>query len=168
MHLTHLSGRTRPTPWIIIDDFGAEHDLLDGVADFGGDRDAAYRNQWPHKDSRREDPDFFRAYYTRPRSFFVRESTAFASPFGISIELDIRIDFKLHPFLDEEAGEPRWTRAEGAIIEILTARAGSYDVHPTSTVLVNAALEAFCWAYIDLDKAREIEDAKRDAEADHA
>lgn len=169
MKLEHWNGITRPTPWVIIDDFGGEHDLLDGIGDFGGGAGLAYQNQYPIKRSRLEDPDFCRAHFTRPQPFFVRESSTFASPFGISLELPLRVDFTLHPFWDDEAGEPRWTQAEGATVEIQVARVDDFDVYPASTVLVRAALEAFCWAYIDLEKAREKERlAKLEAETSHA
>ncbi len=154
MHLEFVGNRAFPMPWIIIDDFGTAHDLLDGIGDFGGSNDLAYRNQIPIKRSRREDPDYFRASCTEARAYYCREAVPFTSAFGLSIEVDLSIDFHLIPAWDEDAGDACETRASGARIEIL--RMSGWD-QPYMVSLEKKALEDFCWAYIDLERVRENE-----------
>lgn len=165
MHLEFRRDKATPAPWIIIDDFGTEHDVFDETCDLGGRNGLAYLNQYYFKRSQREDPDFFRASNTYPRSYYCREAVPFTSAFGLSIEVDLSIDFHLIPAWDEDAGETYETRESGARIEIL--RMSGWD-HPYMVSLEKKALEDFCWAYIDLEKAREADELKRNAEASHA
>lgn len=151
MYLEFLRGKATPTPWIIIDDFGTEHDVLDGSGDFGGPSELAYRNQYHIKRSRREDPDYFRASNTEARAYYCREAVPFTSAFGLSIEVDLSIDFHLIPAWDEDAGEAYETRESGARIEIL--RMSGWD-QPYMVSLEKKALEDFCWAYINLETTR--------------
>lgn len=165
MHLEFVRDKAFPMPWIIIDDFGTAHDILDGTGDFGGSNDLAYRNQLPIKRSRREDPDYFRASNTEARAYYCREAVPFTSAFGLSIEVDLSIDFHLIPVWDEDAGNACETRESGARIEIL--RMSGWD-QPYMVSLEKNALEDFCWAYIDLKEARAAAELARAAEACHA
>lgn len=155
MHLEFNSrGKARPNGWIVIDDFGTEHDALLKEGDFGGYSEPAARTRREFLDSGLCDPDYNRAFWSTSMFYRACESVAFASPIGMSIELDIRIDFELQPAWNERTHEPLWTQAEGAAIHIIRADTDCWEFSPSSTVLTQKALEAFCWAYIDMEKAR--------------
>lgn len=151
-------GKARPDPWAVIDDFGTKHDALDKGA-FGGYSDQAAIQRRAFRDSEDHDPDVHRAFWLRPQHYYAREAAAFASPIGVSIEANVRIDFELHPAWDERLSEPLWTQADGATIRILRAGIDAWELYPASTVITQKALEAFCWAFIEIKKARE--DASR-------
>ncbi|WP_354675106.1 hypothetical protein [Cupriavidus alkaliphilus] len=168
MHLEFdRNGKASVNHWIVIDDFGTEHDAVHETGIFGGYGDAVARTRREFLDTALRDPDYSRAFWGNPKYHRALETVSFASPIGMSIELEIRIDFELHPFWDERTWEPLWTRAEGATIKILHAGANEWEWQPASTVLTRVALEAFCWAYLDLKKAREAEEARARREACH-
>lgn len=147
-------GKARPDPWAVIDDFGTRHDALD-KGTFGGYSDQAAIQRRAFRDSEDHDPDVHRAFWCRPRRYYIREAAAFASPVGMSIEADIRIDFDLCPDWDEDHSEPLWLQADGAAIRIISAGIDSWEINPASTVFTRKALEAFCWAFIEMEKVRE-------------
>jgi len=155
MHLEFTPRcKARPNHWIVIDDYGTEHDAVHYGA-FGGYSDQAAIQRRAFFHSNDQDPDANRAFWCQPKYYSARESAAFTSPIGLSIEADIRIDFELHPAWSEESGEPLWMRADGATIKIITAGTDSWELYPTSTVIMRKALDAFCWSYIDMERARE-------------
>ncbi|MGO4154367.1 hypothetical protein [Cupriavidus sp. YAF13] len=158
MHLKLSFTPPRPNGWIVIDDFGVEHDALFRDGDFGGSSDAPCRARWAFEDTGDEDPDYFRISSTHPRPYYCREAVPFTSAFGLSIEIDLTVDFQLIPAWDEDAGLSCESRESGARIEIL--HTSGWD-QPYMVSLDKKALEDFCWAYIDLEKARE--DAERKA-----
>ncbi|WP_439685079.1 hypothetical protein MNJPNG_06270 [Cupriavidus oxalaticus] len=154
MHLVYDSqGKARPNCFVVIDDFGTEHNALDAYLVSG--LSPAHRQRIAFRFSEDHDPDVSRAQLTRPSYYSARESAAFASPIGMSIEAEIRIDFELHPALDEQRFLPLWTQAEGAQIRIIHAGINEWEWSPASTSIAQKALEAFCWAYVDMEKARE-------------
>ncbi|SCU73533.1 conserved hypothetical protein [Cupriavidus necator] len=155
MHLEFdLHGKARPDYWVVIDDFGTKHDAIDNGT-YGGFVDLPTTRRRAFLDSENHDPDVNRAFWRHPKSYSARESAAFASPIGLSIEAEIRIDFELHPAWDEHRFEPLWTQAEGAQIHIVRAGINEWEWSPASTSIAQKALEAFCWAYIEMEKARE-------------
>ncbi|MFS8973882.1 hypothetical protein PO002_05110 [Cupriavidus necator] len=154
MHLKfNVQGKARPDCFVVIDDFGTEHNTLGAYCDNG--LDPAQRKRFAFRFSEDHDPDVSRAQLTRPNYYSARESTAFASQIGMSIEAEIRIDFELHPAWDEHRFLPLWTQAEGAQIRITHAGINEWEWSPASTSIAQKALEAFCWAYVDMEKARE-------------
>ncbi len=155
MHLQFsYDGKPRANIWIAIDDFGTEHDALH-KGEFGGFGDPVCQARRAFIDSGLYDPDYNRAYWSTPKTYSARESISFASPIGMSIELDIRIDFVLEPGWNERTNEPLWSQAEGAAVHIINARTDCWDFSPNSVVLTQKAIEAFCWAYVELERARE-------------
>lgn len=167
MHLAFSSNPTRPTEfvahptvWKVVDDFGTDHQVdLNADLDFSrGDmfggfdgrsaRRAMLRTDW-------QDPDFFRAECTRPEYHRIDEAMSFATPLGLSIEVDLRIAFHVVPAWDEEKGIANFGRAAGARLEVLshTGWAGCETVNTVTTA--PAALEEFCWQYLDLERARD-------------
>lgn len=150
-------GRAQADSWIVVDDFGTVHDAVH-KGRFGGFSDGPARQRSQFLYSQDDDPDVQRAYWCRPELHCARESTAFASPIGLSIEAAIRIDFELRPAWDERTSTPLFTQAEGATITILHAAVNEWDWCPASTAIAQRALEAFCWAYIDMKRAREAEE----------
>lgn len=165
MHLRFdACGGARADHWIVIDDFGTLHDAVD-ESRFGGFSDNPARQRRDFQHSQDDDPDVVRAFWCRPQQRRAVESSAFVSHIGLSIEVEVQIVFLLHPAWDDRTSSPLYTQTEGARIEILTAGTHEWDWSPASTSITRIALEAFCWAYLDLEKAREA--AKRQAEARH-
>lgn len=168
MHLEFdRNGKVSVNHWAVIDDFGTEHDSVHAGV-FGGYTDPVAQTRRDFMDTALRDPDYSRAFWGKPTYHRAFETVAFASPIGMSIELEIRIEFELHPFWDERTWEPLWTQAEGAAIKILHAGTNEWRWQPASTVLTRVALEAFCWAYLDLEKARDAEEVRARREARHA
>lgn len=158
MHLEfNLKGRAKPNCFACIDDFGTKHEGLDTYLRSADDH--SQKQRFIFLLSEYHDPDFYRARHCEPWLYSARESTSFASPIGLSIEAEIRIDFELHPAWDENHFEPLWTRAEGAQLRITHAGVNEWDWNPASTSITQMALEAFCWAYVEMEQARE--DASR-------
>lgn len=155
MHLEYHGYYTAPAHWIVIDDYGTEHNSLWGTGDFGGSSDAAHRNRWHFEHSGYQDPDYCRAHYASPTPYWLREDTAFASQFGFSIEVRLCIDLLLHPAWDADAGEPRETRGLGARIEILSMHVDAGNGYIDPVTVDHSAIEEFCWAYIDMYEARQ-------------
>lgn len=146
--------KARPNIWVVIDDYGTEHDAL--YADEPG-------ALFPEARSRRrdfrlldlQDPDHFRAYWSTPRPYWVQEAMAFSSPIGLSIEVDLRIYFRIHPAWDEEAGDAHFERDRGARLEVVSQEAWLGEDSTRPVTLAAAELEEFCWQYIRLDAERE-------------
>ncbi|QYY30329.1 hypothetical protein K2O51_23455 [Cupriavidus pinatubonensis] len=161
MHLEFdRKGKASPNNWVVIDDFGTEHDASSKGSFCGySDQPAIQRRGFRHSED--HDPDVNRAHWCWPRFYSVRESTAFASSLGMSIEVEIRIDFELIPAWDERYGEERLTQADGATIRVLYAGTNEWEFRPASTVLTSKTIEAFCWAYIEMEKAREAAGSSR-------
>lgn len=158
MHLTFNSeGKAHPDCFVVIDDFGTEYNSLTAYLDNGSD--PAQRQRFAFRFSEDHDPDAVRARETHPKYYSACEAAAFASPIGLSIEAEIRIDFELHPAWDERRFKPLWTQAEGAQIRITHAGINEWEWSPASTSIAQKALEAFCWAYVEMERARE--DASR-------
>lgn len=166
MHLEfNERGQARPDLWAVIDDFGTKHDcILSGR--FGSPSDKAAEQRRRYRFSEDHDPDVNRAFWCQPEFHSARESTAFASHIGLSIEAEIRIAFALRPAWDDRTNTPLFTQAEGATIEILHVGVAEWDWRPTSTAIAHRALQAFCWAYLDMEKARAA--AKPDAQKGRA
>ncbi|CAG2129277.1 hypothetical protein [Cupriavidus numazuensis] len=146
-------GRAKPNCFVTIDDFGTKHDALEAY--LGADFDPAQRMRFAFRFSEDHDPAVVRERESRPRGYSARESAAFASPIGMSIEAEIRIDFELVPAWDEEHFEPLWQQAQGAQIRITHAGINEWEWNPASISIGQKALEAFCWAYVEMEEARE-------------
>ncbi|MCY1253048.1 hypothetical protein D9M68_122850 [compost metagenome] len=154
MHLRFdQQGKATPDSFVVIDDFGTQHNALDAY--LGSGLDPAQRKRFAFRFSEDHDPDVSRAQLIRPNHYSARESSAFASPIGMSIEAEIRIDFELHPAWDEHRFLPLWTQAEGAHVRITHAGINEWEWSPASTSISQKALEAFCWAYVEMENARE-------------
>lgn len=153
----------RPTVWKLVDDFGTEHDgsldyarigYRDRPADmFGGFEGRSARRELLHRDW--QDPDFFRAACTEPEFHRSTESMAFATPLGLSIEVDLRIDFHILPAWDDETGIASYSRAAGARVEILSHCAWVCGDSAQTVTTMPSALEEFCWQYLELERARD-------------
>lgn len=168
MHLNFTYHPTRPgkfiaapSAWRLVDDFGTDHDVSDepavdynGPTDmFGGFAGRCARREILRRDW--QDPDFFRAECTKPEFHRANELMAFANPLGLSIEVDLRVDFHIVPAWDEQAGLPSYERAAGARLEILSHRAWVGCDTAETVATIPAALEEFCWQYLALERARE-------------
>lgn len=155
MHLEFdKNGKARPDHWVVVDDFGMKHDASHN-AEFGGYAApcAIRRREFLHSED--HDPDVNRAFWCWPRYHRACESAAFASQIGMSIEAEIRVEFEVIPAWDEAHSQPLLTQAEGAEIRIIHAGINEWEWSPASTSIAQKALEAFCWAYVELEHARE-------------
>ncbi|WP_420994092.1 MULTISPECIES: hypothetical protein [Cupriavidus] len=162
MHLEHFrvygaAGfhyESTPNPWVVVDDYGTEHDDL-------GNLDVPYhQRQYPKRAALlyadHQDPDFFHASTCTPRWYRIDEATAFSTPIGLSIEGYLRISFQVNPHWDEQVGDAYYERDRGARLELLeqSVSIGGYD-STCPIILAAAELEEFCWQYIELERARE-------------
>lgn len=171
MHLRHEwdikthSYRAAPDFFVVTDDFGTKFDAL-------VDREPGQRLDQTHYSKRlaaliqeHADPDYFRSVLGKPRWHRVSEAMAFSSPMGLSIELQLLIDFHIHPNWDEEAGDAYFDRSRGACIEILYLNATLVEDGTHPVTLDSAALQEFCWQYVELERARGVAQARITAEA---
>ena len=160
----NLRGKARPNCFVVIDDFGTKRDSLNAYLECGPA--PSLRQGIAFRFSEDHDSDVVRAREARPRHFCAREAAAFASPIGLSIEAEIRIDFELIPAWDEHNFAPMWTQAKGAQIRITDAGINEWEWNPTSTSIAQKALEAFCWAYVEMERAREDASVRRAMETE--
>lgn len=169
MHLEFLRLRhygnqwiAAPNDWVVIDDFGTAHDAIDR-GEFGGPFKGAHAQRRELLWLEHQDIDFARACWAASTPYTINETTAFAHPMGLSIEVDLRIWFTLHPRWDETTWTAHEAREDGARIEIESYKASHGNESSHAVVLDAAAIEEFCWAYIELEKARE--EAKQECQA---
>lgn len=157
MHLAHApyAGRfvSYPDVWELVDDFGTSHND-DDTSPFGGFEGRSTRRVMLQRDW--QDPDFFRAECLKPDFHRFDEPLSFAHPIGLSIEVDVRIDFYVHPAWNEETAVPCFDRAAGARVEILSHTQWVAGEHVCAVALTASAMEEFCWNYLELERARDV------------
>lgn len=161
---TYNDYQARPDIWVVTDDFGTRFDAL-ADRQPGEPLPESYQKRCAAQRREFADPDYFRLTLGRPRWHRVREAMAFSSPMGLSIELQLLIDFHIHPHWDEEAGDAYFDRSRGACIEILYLNATLVEDGTHPVTLDSAALHEFCWQYVELDRARGAAQARITAEA---
>lgn len=163
MHLEYpdYSVRPRPSRWVVIDDFGTEHNKLDRRGYTDGDH-----ARYEFLDSANHDPEFLRLDETAPTRHYLREAMSFSTPFGLCVELNLYIDFWHCPAWDNVRGEPLAAREDGAEIKIECITAGSHygDQLDTCATSLPELIE-LCWQYLALEQAREIAEANARANA---
>lgn len=146
--------KTTPNIWVVVDDFGTEHDSIHRHEP-GVTFSQAHERRRDVRLLDSQDPDYFRAYWSTPRSYRVQEAMAFSSPIGLSIEADLRIYFRVQPSWDEAAGDAYFERERGARLEIMSQEAWLGEDSTRPVTLAAVELEEFCWQYIQLDAERE-------------
>ncbi|RLK45967.1 hypothetical protein [Cupriavidus plantarum] len=151
---THHGYRASPDVWVVTDDFGTRFDaLLDRQA--GDPLPDSYRKRSDALYREFEDPDYFRLSLGRPQWHRISEAMAFSCPMGLSIELQLLLDFEIRPHWDEGAGDAYFDRNRGARIEILCLNASLVDDSTHPVTVSQAELEEYCWQYLDLKRKRE-------------
>ncbi|AEI76529.1 hypothetical protein CNE_1c11740 [Cupriavidus necator N-1] len=163
MHLEYPDYAVRPRPnrWLVIDDFGSEHNWIYRSGYTEGDRGRSI-----FLDSANQDPDFLRLEETTPTRHYMREAMSFSTTFGLSVELDLCIDFWHCPAWDDVRGEPLTSREHGAQIKIECITVGGhYGERLESCVTSMPELLELCWQYLELERARDLAEAAARATA---
>lgn len=154
MHLEYPDYAIRPRParWLVIDDFGTEHNSLHQHGYTDGDF-----ARYAFLDSANQDPDFFRLNETSPTRHYLREAMSFSTAFGLCVELDLYIDFWHCPAWDDAHSEALTAREDGAQINVDFIAAGSYYGERLETCATSMPeVIELCWQYMELERAREL------------